>query len=166
MDTIQQIEVFSTDTPAEPMFRNYMLTNLCTVKIGKKKGLGDKFPVACAVKHILEPYGITQFGHVNVNDNLVLLGALINRKMPPENELLLQQMYGYENILVDVLVELHESYCISFRYNTSDHSCLLQQLSWGKAQKERHFGTMREMLAELAKDMEVEEILAGYETEK
>lgn len=140
------------------IFRNNNLTDLALIRDKKKKGLGNNLSTLEALTHILEDFGISVFGAIKVpNTELEFRYVWIDKKIPLENEELLRQLYGYENITVDVGVSTEgDKYQISFGYNTKDFTCELRKNVFSRVEKRKVFPTFAEMILKINSTKDVD----------
>lgn len=141
------------------IFRNNSLTDLALLKNKKKKGLGNHLSSLEALSYILEDFGIRVFGGTKVeNTELEFRYIWVDKDIPLENEELLRQSYGYEDITVDMGISTEGGqYQISFGYNTKDFTCELRKNVFMRVEIKKVFSTFTEMMERINSTEDVEE---------
>ena len=142
------------------IFRNYNLTELITCKRGKRKSVGDKYSVFILVTEMLKEYGLNSFGNTKIGEDLELRHFRIDKKFPVENINIIDQMYGYDNIVVDVGLPFeNDMQDYSFGYCTNTKSCLLRKNVWGTVEKNCLFNSFAELMEARNKVKSFEDLL-------
>lgn len=133
---------------------NYNLTELITIKEGKKKGLGNKSEVYFLCQSFLRDYGIILGGKTwlydkdeNINTIEINHCSLV-KDFPIENEIILQQMYGYQgdSINIGIFLGTDEDCSYSFSYNLDDFSCKFLRHYYGSNEELGEFSSLKEFL--------------------
>jgi len=148
-----------SDNQYRGIFRNNNLTDLALIKNKKKKGLGANLVSLEALTYILEDFGISVFGATKVeNTELEFYYAWVDLEVPLENEELLRQLYGYEDITVDVGITQNfvENCQISFGYNTKNFTCQLRKNIFGTIEERKLFTSFTEMMEKINSTEDVE----------
>jgi len=129
----------ATDNPH--LFNNFELTEVMYYKNFKKiKGLGLHILIA----EFLRDYGVYSGGCTwlcdldgkqREEDKVIAVSIKIG-EFPIENELVLQQLYGWTNSKVHIMLSGENSYG-DFLYDLTNHSCVFQG---------EHFDTLSDLL--------------------
>lgn len=132
----------------DTMFNNYYLTDLLTLKNGKKKGLGNNVAVMQITDDLLRPYGIALFGAWTGLDGISLRHCHLYKNFPVENFPILQQMYGWDNSDIYICLERADTCEYGFYFNTETEKIRLVEYRWGEVKKDCFFNSFAEFWAE------------------
>jgi len=144
---------------------NYYLTELCTLKKGKKKGLGSNQSVYNITTEMLSEHGLHSDGATTIGD-LTFIHFRLNRKFPAENSELFDQIYGYDNLKVDIGLPFETDQCaFSFEYDTNNKSCTLRKNVWGRVEKLMYFETFNDLWVNYKNAKSFEKVLQIAEKE-
>lgn len=155
----------------DPMFRDFVLTELMTRKNNKRKQIGLNESVYALLASVLPEYGIYLFGstyleHYAKKECLVeLTSCSIDLDFPIENFFVLKQMYGWTNSCVDIQLSLGDKFdgdcAYSFTLHTENDSVILNRWVYSSATKIK-YNNLKEMFDALNT---VEKAVELFETE-
>lgn len=131
------------------LFGNYALTELMLVKKnGRKSGLGENEALNILLRNKLIKYGLTLFGRFETN-GLSFRGVRMLKSFPIENEPILQQLYGYDNLTIPVMLNGFEHFSVSFSYEVDTGKCELQKHVFGSIRERMPFENLSSLLDHL-----------------
>lgn len=154
MSKYKSVDMFN-NTCLNSLFNNYHLTELGLYTDGKKKGVAHKsFPVYLMLSNTLAEYGIIVYGRTALMDldktpsETLVYNLVIPADLPTENARIIEQMYGYEDALVNVSIRSKTDMqsVFGFLYNTNDKSCILNHHVYGESTEVKKFSSIAELL--------------------
>lgn len=149
---------FNDDFSWDSLFQNYHLTELCTIKNAKKKSVGNNYSVHLALSHVLSNFGINVFGEFRSTESLHLVGCNLKSDFDINNHVIISQMYGFENIKVDIGLPFIGDTSNSFwfyEFDSNEKSFVLKELSFGSNKQYLEFNSFSELWGK-AKELEKE----------
>lgn len=134
------------DNSEAGLFENYYLTDLMIIsKNGRKVRANENRALHILLSQKLLEYGIFLWGYFEEGD-VKYRSITALEGMPPENKEIFNQLYGFEDFEVPILIKNFDSYGISFRYNTSSEKCVLQKHVFRQLMGSRDFNSFRELV--------------------
>src|SRR5699024_5833497 len=134
------------DSSEAGLFENYHLTDLMIIsKNGRKVRANENRALHILLSQKLMEYGIFLWGKFEDGD-MVHRAITILEGMPIENKEIFNQLYGFKNLEVPILIKNFDSFGISFKYSTDSEKCILQKHSFGELKGSRDFSSFREMM--------------------
>jgi len=145
------------DNSEAGLFENYYLTDLMIIsKNGRKVRANENRALHILLRQKLLEYGIFLWGYFE-EEGVKYKAITALEGIPPENKEIFNQLYGFEDFEVPILIKNFDSYGISFRYNTSSGKCDLQKHAFGELKGSREFNSFEELMDYL-KEVEYENI--------
>lgn len=145
------------DNSEAGLFENYYLTDLMIIsKNGRKVRANENRALHILLSQKLLEYGIFLWGYFEEGD-VKYRSITALEGMPIENKEIFNQLYGFKNLEVPILIKNYDSYGISFEYHTSSEKCVLQKHAFGQLKSSRDFSSFKEMMDYL-KEVDYENI--------
>ena len=141
---------FKIANPYQPIFKNYALTELVVLKEnGRNKQVGNNMSVHLITENFLTEYGVHLWGQTSMGSVNVRYST-ISKDIPLENELILQQLYGYKNETVDIGLPSGDEDCAySFGYHTTNYDCVLKKHYHGEVVKRKAYPNFPAMMLDV-----------------
>jgi hypothetical protein len=131
-----------------PIFTNFYLTELLTIKDKNRKKVGDNYSLYLLIDDYLKDYGVYLFGEYHLQEGTILRGCTIDKKFPIENFPLLAQMYGWQNVDIYICLKRTEHCDYGFYFNTESLTIRLVEYRWGSVKKDRFYFSFAEFWTE------------------
>lgn len=141
--------------------KNYHLTSFVDSE-SKSKDHFSKYLVLC---ELLEDYGIYISMGTHMYDldkkrtDTPVHACFLDKEVPIENIGIIEQMYGYDNSLVQITLDKNEDRWFSFWYNTKDKSCELEKLVWSKVKWSKMYKNFEEMMLDIRSKKSIDELI-------
>lgn len=133
------------DNSEAGLFKNYYLTDLMIIsKNGRKVRANENRALHILLSKKLMEYGIFLWGYFE-EEGVEYKAITALEGIPPENKEIFNQLYGFKNFEVPILIKNYDSYGISFIYNTSSEKCVLQKHAFGELKGSKEFNSFEEM---------------------
>lgn len=135
-----------TEEYEDGLFDNYSLTNLMILqKKGRRVKSNENPGLYILLRQKLLEYGLSLNGEFEKNDMKFRCIRMLT-DFPIENEPILKQLYGFDNLTVHILLRGYDNFALAFNYNVDTGKCELQRHSWGIVTDRMDFENLREML--------------------
>lgn len=136
----------------DPLFKNFNLTNLITVKKGEKSLISNKlsYPIYTLLKSFLADYGIHIGGMVVIGEYGVT-AITIGKDFPVVNEPIIKQLYGYDNAEVNIQLSktVDQDCAFAFDYNLDTGSCTFNRYEYGTVKLTKKYDSLVAMLKDI-----------------
>ncbi len=152
---------FKIYNPYELSNKNYHLTTFMDSE-SKRKDSFSKYLILC---EFLKDYGIyiSMATHIyNLNKEKTptpVYSCFLDKEIPVENIGIIEQMYGYDNSLIQIRLDQNEERWFSFWYNTKDKSCELEKLVWSKVEWSKMYNSFEEMMMDVRSKKSIDDLL-------
>ena len=140
--------------------KDYHLTTFMDSE-SKYKYSFSKYVILC---EFLKDYGIyismgTHVYNLNKEQTPTPVHACwLDENIPIENIGIIEQMYGYDNSLIQIRLNQNEERWFSFWYNTKDKSCELEKLVWSEVKWSKMYKNFEEMMLDVRCKKSIDEL--------
>lgn len=83
--------------------------------------------------------------------NIQVYGCKVDKNIPFENINIIDQMYGYEDLLINIGLDYSEERVYAFWYNTTTQACTLERLEYGDIKFTKYYKSFKEMMQDIRK---------------
>lgn len=145
----------------DSIFRDYSLTKLMVLEeLPKKKPkISNDSVVSGLLREFLKDYGIYLNGRTYLRNtdgtgtNIEVRYCFIaTDTIPLENLQLIPQLYGYQDVVVDVSIKAYDEYVHSFDFHTKTGKCILKKSVYGTSTELGEFESIENLILHYRKE--------------
>lgn len=153
-------EKFKVYDPYNLSNKDYHLTSFIESD-DNKKGSYSKYLILC---EFLADYGIYISMSTHIFDlnkqktSTAVRACILDKDIPLENIGIIEQMYGFDNSLVHIALDLNDERWFSFWFNTNDKSCELEKMVFGEIRWSKKYNNFEEMMIDVRSKKSIDEL--------